>query len=108
MRRTHNPNDGFSNVSKNADYETVAKRFEEDGCSVGVASARWSDKLWALLSNLENFWQSPTGCNAYWTPAIVKGLPHIGMISMRCVANREGGRDGGCIQREMWREVSEV
>ena len=78
VRRTHNANDGFSNVSKNADYETVAKRFEEDGCSVRVLHPqRWSDKLWALLSNLENFWQSPTGCNAYWTPANSQGFaPH--------------------------------
>ena len=57
---------GFSNVSKTADYETVMKRFEEDGCSIRILHPqRWSDKLWALLSNLENFWQSPTGCNAY-------------------------------------------
>ncbi|WP_430930579.1 JmjC domain-containing protein, partial [Pseudomonas aeruginosa] len=38
---------------------------------------RWSDKLWTLLSNLENFWQSPTGCNAYWTPPNSQGFaPH--------------------------------
>ena len=78
VRRTHNANDGFSNVSKTADYETVMKRFEEDGCSIRILHPqRWSDKLWALLSNLENFWQSPTGCNAYWTPANSQGFaPH--------------------------------
>jgi len=78
VRRTHNSNDGFSNVSKIADFDTVTKRFEEDGCSVRVLHPqRWSDKLWALLSNLENFWQSPTGCNAYWTPANSQGFaPH--------------------------------
>ena len=78
VRRTHNANDGFSNVSKTADYETVMKRFEEDGCSIRILHPqRWSDKLWALLSNLENFWQSPSGCNAYWTPANSQGFaPH--------------------------------
>jgi len=78
VRRTHNSNDGFSNVSKIADFDTVTKRFEQDGCSVRVLHPqRWSDKLWALLSNLENFWQSPTGCNAYWTPANSQGFaPH--------------------------------
>ena len=78
VRSTHNSNDGFSDVSKVADYATVMKRFQEDKCSVRVLHPqRWSDKLWTLLSNLENFWQSPTGCNAYWTPPNSQGFaPH--------------------------------
>ena len=35
------------------------------------------DKLWALLSNLENFCSRRPGCNAYWTPANSQGFaPH--------------------------------
>lgn len=58
-------------------HEDVVRHFAE-GCSVRVLHPqRYQDSLLRLVQALERFFNTPVGCNAYWTPPACQGFaPH--------------------------------
>lgn len=62
---------------KGADASQVWEHFR-NGWSVRILHPqRWCDKLWKVMSLLEDFFYQGIGCNAYLTPAASQGFaPH--------------------------------
>ena len=67
------------NSTERADADVIWRRVDKEGCSMRLLHPqRFSNTLWRLLSQLEEFWRSPMGSNSYLTPAGCQGFaPHF-------------------------------